>query len=73
MHRYPSVRAISAIHVNDLCLNTSPATDLYDAIVDDVYLWLVEVVGVRNLDDHFDTADRVASNMLHTLLNCGVV
>jgi len=75
--RYPSARAERAVRDNDLCLDTSPAADIFDAIWDDVYGWLIcEVYEEHNREEGFDPmerADGITHDMFALLMNCAVV
>lgn len=75
--RYPTSRAIKAVQFNELCLNTSPATDIYDALWDDIYGWLVcEVYAEHACEEGFDPmqrADGIADEMFDRIMNCTVL
>lgn len=74
---FPISRAVEAIRSNDLCLNTDDEGDLYDAVWDDVYSWLIfETFEVHNREEGFDPmqrADGITEELLDKLLNCAVV
>ena len=70
---YPTWRAVRAVRFNDLCLNTSPAADIYDAVWDDVALWLACEVHEEHARhegyDMMQRADGITDEMFDRIMN----
>ena len=70
--RYPTSRAVRAVRDNDLCLNTSPVAEIYDAIWDDVACWLS--IELRYTDaGTLCRVDRITDEAVYRIMNSAVV